>query len=148
MFKYQCSLLFNLASVDSCYRLSTASVVICCKQTAMVRTCCSQSSCILLMTPKVKLNTRPPASFHTALFLFYVLSLYTTFMYKAVWITRICQCHNLHKTLTKTLHTLTFEHTPNFNALNLLTCCFNFWFLLNILCKYQTILSKQVSVVN
>jgi len=26
----------------------------------------------------------------------------------------------------------------------LLTCCFNFRFLLNILCKYQTVLSKQM----
>ena len=33
------------------------------------------------------------------------------------------------------VNTLIFEHTSNFNALNLLTCCFNLQLLLNILCK-------------
>ena len=39
---------------------------------------------------------------------------------------------------------LIFEHTPNLNAFSLLTCCFSFRLLLNILCKQQMILCKQV----
>jgi len=46
---------------------------------------------------------------------------------------------------TKMYHALIFEHTPNFNALSLLTyLLFQFPVLLNIPCKWQTILSKQV----
>ena len=38
------------------------------------------------------------------------------------------------------------EHTPNFNTLSFLTYFyFNFCFLLNIFCKQQTMLSKQVT---
>ena len=36
-----------------------------------------------------------------------------------------------------------FEHTPNFNAFNLLTYFFNFRFLLNMLCKQQPIYLKK-----
>ena len=45
---------------------------------------------------------------------------------------------------TKMWHALIFEHTPNFNAFSLLICCFSFRFMLNILCKQQTILRKEM----
>jgi len=41
----------------------------------------------------------------------------------------------LEENADKNEHNLIFEHTFNFTALNLLTCCFNFLFLLNILWK-------------
>jgi len=39
-----------------------------------------------------------------------------------------------------------FLNTHSMLLAYLLTCCFIFWFLWNILCKYETILSKQVLV--
>jgi len=55
--------------------------------------------------------------------------------------------HYLAQVKSLNFHALIFEHTPNFNALSLRTCCFNFQLLLIILYKQQTILSKP-SVVN
>ena len=53
--------------------------------------------------------------------------------------------HIWKKMQTRMKHALIFEHTPNLKHLAyLLTCCFNFRFLLNIVYKQQTILYKQV----
>ena len=43
-----------------------------------------------------------------------------------------------------TMHWFLNTHTILMHLAYLLTCCFNFQFLLSILCKQQTVLSKQV----